>query len=184
MVTFSLALVLKPHSLVFPCMSLVPLKLPPLCWSTDECLWVNLYMTLSEDIWVSSRLPSHQDRWMKSSLLLTPGCCGYSSSQYRILGLGSLIQGEPLLLRCPSQCSMTTCGLESSCFVSPPLLPVLKWLLLHILTYMDFVQLDFRWFSRLIALYCSCHLNVIMEGSRHSICLFCHLGNFLLSFSF
>lgn len=62
-------------------------------------------------------------------------------------------------------------------FMSPPLWPVLIWLLLYILTYKTSVQPNFRCYSRW--LFINLAVSVFMEGSRHSAYLLYYLGSLL-----
>lgn len=61
-----------------------------------------------------------------------------------------------------------------TCFTSPPLLTVSRWLPFCILSYRISVRLLFRWFSRLMVLCYSFNFNVVMGGGKHSIYLPCH----------
>lgn len=95
------------------------------------------------------------------SLLLSARCHGSSSSHHWFFGLESLVWGwdpspfggreitapEISLLIGPPHVSVGPAQ-----FASLPVLPILGWLLLYILSYRTSIWLVFTWFSRLIVL--------------------------------
>lgn len=49
------------------------------------------------------------------------------------------------------------------------------WLLLFVLGYRTFVQVDLRPFSMMIVLWFSYNFDTVVEGGEHSVYLLCHL---------
>lgn len=68
-----------------------------------------------------------------------------------------------------------TVGVGSACSVSLPLLPVLLWLLLYILSDKISVQLVFSWFLMITVPWFSCNFDVAVGGGQDSVYLLCHL---------
>lgn len=89
---------------------------------------------------------------MEFLLIFIARCCGDSSSWHRTHWLGILLwswdpsffRGELHLQSVPPVAQHLPVGLGSVLFESLPLLPVLIWPLLYILSYRHSVQLVFR----------------------------------------
>lgn len=125
----TLALIMNPQNLVFPCMSLAPLELPPLCESPE---WGPVRESVCRPFKRISRFPgAFHLTWMGGILAVFHSQMLWG---FLFLALDPWVgelgvrlrpltpQKGPLLPRCPSRCSTTTCGCGASlfCISAPP----------------------------------------------------------------